>query len=217
MFKIRASACGQIMGAKGMGKTGESYVKQYLLEQTYNRKKEITTKYMQKGNEVEDNSLDFVADQLGYGMILKNQNHFENDYMKGTPDAILKDVVIDVKNSWDFSTFPLYEKEVPTSAYYWQAQVYMELTGVKRYKLIYTLMDTPEHLIEKEAYWWCKNNGFEELDQDVYDRFLARMTYGDIDDSLKIKVFDIYYNAADIELIKNRVIECRNLITKLND
>ena len=214
-FKIRASACGQIMGVKGLGKTGESYVKQWVLEQIYQRKKLITTKYMQKGNEVEDNSLDFVAEQLGYGMLIKNNEYFENDFITGTPDAILKDLIIDVKNSWDFSTFPLLETQVPNADYYWQAQCYMALTGRKSYKLIYTLMNTPEHLIEKEAYWWCKNNGYDDLEMDIYEDFKARMTYDNIDTKYRIKVFDIAYNESDIEKINERVKECRTLIEKL--
>jgi len=214
-FKIRASACGQIMGVKGLGKTGESYVKQWVLEQIYQRKKLITTKYMQKGNEVEDNSLDFVAEQLGYGMLIKNNEYFENDFITGTPDAILKDLIIDVKNSWDFSTFPLLETQVPNADYYWQAQCYMALTSRKSYKLIYTLMNTPEHLIEKEAYWWCKNNGYDDLEMDIYEDFKARMTYDNIDTKYRIKVFDIAYNESDIEKINERVKECRTLIEKL--
>lgn len=211
-FKIRASASSNIMGLKGLGKTGETYLKLWIKEQLYNRRKEFANKYTQKGNEVEDNSLDFVADKLGFGMIIKNDKSFENEYMTGTPDAILNDLVIDVKNSWDFSTFPLLDKTCPNSDYYWQAQCYMALTGIKRYKLIYTLVDTPLHLIEKEAYWHAKNNGYEELEQSMYEDFVKRMTYADIPDELKIKVFDIEYNEADVQRIYDRVNECRIFI-----
>lgn len=214
-FKIRASACGKIMGVKGLGLTGQSYCEQWLKEQLYGRKYEFTSKYTDKGNICEDESIDFVAQQLGYGLIIKNEDHFEDDFMTGTPDIILSDHLIDVKNSWDCFTFPLFDKDIKNKDYYWQAQVYMSLTGMHTYKLIYVLSDTPENLIEKEAYWWCKNNGYDDIEEDIYDKFKKKLTYPGIDDKLKIKDFVITRNSEDIEKIKARVLECREYIKSI--
>lgn len=192
----------------------KTYCKTWMKEKLYNRKSQFTSKYTDKGMIMEDNSIDFVAEQLGYGMLIKNEERFENDIMTGTPDVILSDHLIDVKNSWDCFTFPLYETEVE-KVYYWQAQVYMELTGKDHYKLIYTLMDTPLHLIEREAYFWGKNNGYEELDEDIYNSFVDKMTYPDIEDKYKIKVFEIERNQEDIDNIDRRVQECRKYIKSL--
>lgn len=215
-FKIRASQIGQIMSKKGLGKTGETYLKTWYKEQFYNRKRDFQSKYTQKGNECEDNSLDFVAEMLGLGMILKNEKYFENDFITGTPDAIIKDLIIDVKNSWDCFTFPLTEKECPNEDYYWQAQGYMNLTGLRQYKLIYVLSDTPRHLIEREAFFYAKNNGYEELDQDIYDMFEKKMTYPDVDFKNKIKIFDIQYNESAVNLIEQRVLECRKFLNEID-
>ena len=213
-FKIRASAAGQIM-TKKWGKTCENYCKMWVKEQIYNRKKRIESKYMQKGNEVEDFSIDFIAEYLDLGFLLKNEEHFTDEFFTGTPDVILNELIIDAKNSWDFSTFPLLDKVAPNIDYVFQAQIYMHLTGRKKYKLIYTLMDTPLHLIEKDAYYWCKNNGYDELDSDVYKRFVKENTYADIPDNHKIKIFDIDYDAEIIEAIQNRVKECRIYINEI--
>lgn len=214
-FKIRASQCGKIMGIKGLGETGKTYCKNWLKEQLYNRKIEFSNKYTEKGLIVEDNSLDFIAETMRYGMILKNEKFFENDFITGTPDAILQDHLIDVKNSWSFEQFPLFDKDCPNSDYFYQAQCYMELTGKDFYKLIYCLSDTPMNLIEKEAFWWCKNNGFDMLEQDVLDRFIKKMTYPDIKNELKIKVFTIKKDASIIKKIHERVQECRVYIDEL--
>lgn len=211
-FKIRASASGSIMGVKGLGKTGLTYLETWIKEQIYNRRKDFTSKYTQKGNEVEDNSIDFVAEQLGYGFLLKNEQHFENDFITGTPDIILNDCIIDVKNSWDCFTFPLLDSELPNSDYYYQAQCYMDLVGRDNYKVIYVLMDTPEHLIEREANQFCFNNGYEKGDVEVYNKFKSKMTFSEIPNKYKVKVFDIKKDEAVIQLIKNRVIECRKII-----
>lgn len=214
-FKIRASQCGKIMGQKGLGKTGESYCELWLKEQLYGRKAEFSNKYTEKGNIVEDDSLDFVAEKLGYGLLIKNEKYFENLFITGTPDAILPDHIIDVKNSWGWEQFPLFEKDCPNSDYYYQAQCYMELTGKEYYKLIYCLSDTPINLIEKEAFWWCKNNGYDQLEQDILDKFIKKMTYSDVPDSIKMKVFTIEKDPGVIQRINERVVECREYITKL--
>jgi hypothetical protein len=214
-FKIRASAAGNIMGVKALGKTGETYCKDWLKGQIYNRVREIDTKYTRKGNECEDSSIDFVAEQLGYGFLIKNEQYFENDFMQGTPDVILPDCIIDVKNSWDTHTFPLLETEVPNQDYFYQAQVYMELTGRVNYRLIYVLSDTPEHMIESEARRYCWNNGFEELDMDIYEKFKAKMTYSDVPEQYKIKVFEIKRDLAVIKKLVQRVIECREVVKEL--
>ncbi len=210
-FKIRASAAADIMGVRGLGKTGETYCKNWLKEQLYSRGKEFTSKYTDKGLIVEDNSLDYIAKVLDYGMLIKNEKFFEDEYFTGTPDIILKDHLIDVKNAWDCFTFPLFETE-PAREYYLQGQVYMHLTGIRRYKLIYVLSDTPESIIIKEAYWHCKNNGYDELDEDIYNQFVAKMTYPDIKDSLKYKVFEFDYDEAEIVKLRERVIECRGIV-----
>lgn len=225
-FKIRASQIGQIMtdpktkAAKEAGElseTAKSYCKTWLKEQIYSRKKEFSTKFTEKGNVVEDNSIDFIAEQLGLGLLIKNQESFENEYITGTPDAIARsaDLVIDAKNSWDCFSFPLFEDAIPTKDYYWQAQGYMNLTGLRRFRLCYVLSDTPVHLIEKEAYWWCKNNGYDDLDIDVYKEFEKRMTYSNISDRFKLKTFDVPYNQDEIGLVYNRVEKCREYINEL--
>ena len=214
-FKIRASACSKIMGKKGLGLTGETYCKNWVKGKLFNRQVEIKSKYLEKGNIMQDNSLDEVAKRLGLGILLKNEKHYSNKWMIGTPDAIVGDCVIDVKNSWSWETFPLVENEVPNTDYYWQLQTYMALTKKKRSKLIYTLLDTPAHLIQNEAYWYSKKNGYGELSDEMLEEFTKKMTYKDVPEEYKYKSFDIERNDTDIKLIKERVIECREYIKTL--
>ena len=216
-FKIRCSAISHLMGIKGLGKTGETYCKDWLKGQVLDYQKMISSKYIDKGNIMEDESIDFLADQLDLGFLVKNEDFFSDEFMQGTPDVVLKDLIIDVKNSWDSSTFPMFETEWGNKDYYWQLQGYMALADKPRAKLIYTLMDTPDHLIEKEARWYSISQGFEELDNDIYLRFHKNMTYKDIPAKYKIKVFDIERNNDDIQLIKDRVVLCREYIDQLKE
>jgi hypothetical protein len=222
-FKIRCSQIGKIMGepklkadkeAGKLSQTAKTYCEDWLKEQLYGRKKEFSNKYTEKGEIVEQDSIDFIAEQLNFNMLIKNETFFADDFMEGTPDVYIPEL-IDVKNSWDCFTFPLFETEIPNKDYYWQLQGYMNLTQKKTSKLIYVLSDTPHHLIQKEAYWYAKNNGYDEPDEDMLNEFKAKMTYKDIPDNLKIKIFDVDRNDDDINKIKEQVIKCRNYIKTL--
>lgn len=223
-FKIRSSQAGKIMTeprskadkeAGILSNTAKSYCQEWVKEQIYERKKEIDSKFIQKGNIMEDNSIDFLAENLNLGFLIKNEKYFENDFLTGTPDIILhrNDLVIDVKNSWDCWTFPLFDEAV-NKDYYYQLQCYMELTGVKKSKLVYTLMNTPDHLIEKEYYWYCKNNGIDP-DVELYNQFYEKMTFDNIADKYRIKVYDIAYDLQVIEKIYSQVEKCRLYIQHL--
>lgn len=208
-FKIRCSAIGQIMTnsrTKGqLSKTAQSYVETWIKEQIYKRRKVITTKYMDKGNIVENESIEFAGRVLNAD-ISKNEQRYENELLIGTPDVITEDYVIDVKNSWDCFTFPLFYENVPNKDYFYQAQGYMALTGLSHYKLIYTLLDTPDSLIEREFKY------ASELD---YDTFAKDYRYSEIDEAYRIRIFEIERDDDVIDSINGRVIECREYINNL--
>jgi hypothetical protein len=196
-FKIRASAVGKIMTnskKKGeLSKTTLSYVDEWLKSKIYGVNKDISSKYTEKGHRCEDNAIDFVSDQFGEFMI-KNEEYFQNDFLTGTPDIITKDEIIDIKNSWDCFTFPLFEKELPNKDYYYQLQAYMYLTGKRKAKVVYVLMDTPEDLL-----------GY-------YNKVVS---YQNIDSKYRIKVFEVEYSEEVIKAIRERVNEIQEYINKL--
>ena len=213
-FKIRCSAISGIMTKPKkkddlISAGAKTYCKKWLTERIYDRKEDVSSKYMDKGNIMEDNSIDFIAEYLDYGSLLKNEHFYENDFMTGTPDLITGDGIIEIKNSWNCFTFPLFEDDIPNKGYFYQVQGYMHLTGLKKAKLIYTLMDTPEHLIEKE-YRFKSSNTYME-----YDEFKEKYLYDKIQDNFKIKIFEIDYDESVIDDIYDRVTNCRKYIDLL--
>ena len=218
-FKIRCSAIGKIMtNARSrtgvLSKTAKTYCKQWLKEQVFNRKIEFSSKYTDKGNMVEDESISFLSNVLGF-YVLKNYKHFSNDFCTGTPDIMLKDFVIDVKNSWDVSTFPYYEKELPNKEYWWQGQGYMWLTNKKKYKVIYILSDTPPELIEREIKSYQYKNGIAEVSEEIVAEFYRQNTYSDLPNDLRYKVFEFERDEEAIKQIKEKVLLCRKYIKEL--
>lgn len=218
-FKIRCSSIGHIMAKPKSGASlsvgAMTYCDNWIKTRLFNdRTIMINSPCIAKGNIMEDNSIDFIAQQLGYGFLIKNDEEFEDEYKTGTPDILPRGerIVIDVKNSWDWKTFPLLEDELPNELYRWQVMGYMSLTGCTSAKVIYTLMDTPQYLIEKAARSYCFNQGYDELDPDVYAEFERNMTYPDVPDRYKIKQFVVERNEEDIERIDHVVNDCRKYI-----
>ena len=80
---------------------------------------------------------------------------FENDHIRGEPDLYDQDKEFlgDIKCSWNHSTFPLTDINIPNKDYYWQLQAYMGLTDLNEGRLIYCLVDTPDELIHDEIKW----------------------------------------------------------------
>ena len=188
-----------------------TYCQDWLKEQLYGRRKELKSKYLDKGNEVEDASIEFLNSQLLTDYV-KNEAYFQNEFMTGTPD-INADIIIDMKNSYDFSTFPLFADKIDNMDYYYQLQGYMELCDKEEAMLVYCLMDSPDHLIEGEAKSKAYKLGGHW--EDYYTECHKFYTYGDIEPELKIKKFEVKRNRKVIEEIKVRVAMCQEYIQEL--
>ena len=213
-FKIRASQEAKIHGKTGILKTGKTYINEWCKDKYFNRYTELKSKYLKKGIEKEDEAIEMVCDVLDLGMVFKNDKFFENEYAVGTPDIIVKDFIIDTKCSWNHSTFPLFKHDIDP-LYYAQGQVYMWLTGIHKYKLAYCLVDTPQNLIESEAWYKCKEMGLDEIDDDIYTKTMNQMTYDDIPKEKRVKIFDFDFDPLYIETLKERVLESREYIKTL--
>jgi hypothetical protein len=216
MFKIRCSGIGHIMAYPDkaeLSKGAETHLRNWSKSKLYNRSKEIGSKYLTKGNQVEEQAIQMLAEYLGEDFWFKNEDHFEDDHITGTPDVIRSDRVIDIKAPWDWSTFPAFTQNIPESDYYWQLQGYMALTGKDCAQLCYVLCDTPEEQIYKEAKFKAYELGCD-ID-DIFDDMVKLMTYSDIELSCRIKIFDITRDDKAIENIRKRVEACRVFLSQL--
>lgn len=193
----------------------KTYCEKWLKEQLYNRSIEFSSKYTEKGTDCEQSGIELVSDMMGYGFISKNEQHYENDFITGTPDLVLSETVEDIKCPWDFSTFPLFDTILPTDAYYWQMQGYMSLTGKSSAAVNYCLVDAPEYLIEREARSVSFKAGFDEVEMELYEQVEAKMTYRDVPNNLKFKRFHVERSESDINAICIQVKLCREYIQSL--
>lgn len=110
-----------------------------------------TSRYIEKGIIMEDESIMFVNKVLGTNYS-KNYTSYDGGAITGTPDIITDDMIIDIKNSFEVETHlkNITQEELPKN-YFYQLQSYMALTGKDKAKVLYVLMPTPEYLLEKQA------------------------------------------------------------------
>lgn len=168
-----------------LSQTAKSLVHSMWIEREYGRRKEISSKYLDKGIECEEDSIDLLSFVTGR-LYIKNEERVNNDYITGIPDLLPNSgVVEDIKSSWDIHTF---HKAELTNDNYWQIQGYMDLFDVDNGRVNYCLVDTPEHILLDEfrrASW--KMNVDEIPDQFKYE-IAKNMIYTD-------KMFGVYHSA----------------------
>jgi hypothetical protein len=200
-----------------LSETAKTYVQDLVLEEKYGIKKEFSSRYTDKGNAVEEAGIALVNDVLNYRFIYKNYDYFENEWVKGTPDVNTDEILLDVKCSWDATTFPFFDTDVPNKDYFYQLQGYMLLTGKQESILAYCLINTPFEMVEDEvrrAHW--KFNLIEE-NAELRNEVESKHVFDHIPEHKRVKYWFIRRDEAVIEKIKERVELCReyyNLLMK---
>lgn len=210
------------------GKTTLGYIRKTRRRNEYGFDEPVASKEMIKGNLCEQDAIDLVSKVIKDPRFRRKNPHNFRDldgYFTGTPDVILwgqpgydpedpneqpipelEAVVEDVKTSWNLRTFD--EVENPPEHYVTQAQVYMYLTGIRVYRLIYCLVDTPWELIEEEKKkFFFKYGGDEspEYKEAAYKLELVHRVSDKIPVEDRIKVFQFEYDEEYIQKLKERV------------
>jgi len=198
-----------------LSQTAKTYIEEEVLRAKYGVIKTFSSRYTDKGNLVEDEAIDMASNALELGFLYKNHEHFENEFLTGTPDVNTNDILLDVKSSWDATTFPFFATEIPTKDYFFQLQGYMELTGKTEALLVYCLVNTPADMIEDEvrrAHW---NARLMDESQELRDEVLKRHSFDHIPDNRRVKVFKVEKDEQVIAEIKERVELCREYFNTL--
>lgn len=196
--KFRASANGKLM-TKGrkkdelLGQTAKTMIEELFLGNEFGYEEIIQTKEMKKGHLCEAESRNLVQQVLTGPYRKRNTKKFHNKYFTGTPDIILEEqeIIEDIKNSWNLKTF--FKVDGSNKDYYWQGQTYMELTGAKFFRLIYTLNPISEELMVDEERKLYYQFGQDEANEDYQTAVQQLFHNNDLIHSLKpqqrVKVF----------------------------
>ncbi len=133
-----------------LSETTKTYVMQKAKEDFFGISPSFSNKFTEKG---------IMNEPLGIEMInttkfleyKKNTERITNDWLTGECDINAKDLIIDIKCSWSFETFPIFqeeaEKSVKKSGYDWQLRGYMLLYNKPFAEVVYCLTQTPSSLL----------------------------------------------------------------------
>jgi hypothetical protein len=199
MLKIRCSQIGKIMTNPKkktdiLSQTTKTYLEELKIGAELGLRKDIESKYMTKGTLQEDYGIDLYLDYKGLPFGIKNQKHYENEFITGTPDLILEDKVIDIKCPWDAFNMPYFQSDIPNKDYYYQLMGYMALTSMSKAELAYTLVNTPDHLRYSLS--------------DSFD-------YTEVETAKRVVLFSVDYDQSVVDSIYSRVGECRDYYNNL--
>jgi hypothetical protein len=213
--------------AKAAGELSETakaeLVKIYNQEK-YGRRTEIITRYMDKGIQAEQDSIDLLSrnDERIY---IKNVYTIENEFIKGTPDVISSDMhdhmvaatspefVIDIKTSWNLDSFQANEHKKVDKDYYWQIMGYMALTGAIRGEICYCLVNTPASILNGELYRLQSRMDVATNENPDFKIAAAELEFNHIFDDIpedeRIIRIPVDYNEEEIQKVYAKVEKCR--------
>jgi hypothetical protein len=223
-IKIRSSQVGKIMASSkdgtGLGETAKKYIQELFLEKEMGIKKDIWSRYFDKGRLVEKASIELANEVLKWELTPEyihkdDQEYFENDWITGHTDICTETLLADVKSSWDATTFPFFKDGVNESVYklnkdyYYQLQCYMWLSGHEKSYLVYCLVDTPEEILTDEIrreMWRAKS-----IDDDLEIEEMVRRKHNveHIPKEFRVKKFTVVRDDDVIDKIKYKVMQCR--------
>ena len=154
---IRCSSLGKIMteptaAAKKAGEVlsagAKTYLRSLAAQEIFGVDFEVSTKAMEKGIEVEDESIALLNRVLGLSLT-KNTERRDDGNISGECDLhdAQRRCGYDLKSSWSLGTFPILQIDAEDSGYEWQARGYMRLWDADSWTVAYAMVDTPERLI----------------------------------------------------------------------
>jgi len=189
MLKFRASSLAEIMtDGKGSVETLSVGAKTAIIKQAkefiYGYDEIITSKYMTKGLEVEDQSIELLNSVL-FKNFAKNTERKTNDWITGECDIVGDNRIHDIKSSWSLSTFPVLAYQGEDKTYEWQGRAYMMLWDMDEFEIDYCLVSTPAHLIGYE------NPAIHNVDHIAPELRVTRVLYKRdkaLEDKIKKKV-----------------------------
>lgn len=151
---FRASSLADVMTEpKSKGETLSAGAKTAVIkmarEFVYGYDTSISSKYLTKGIDCEQKSIDLLNSVL-FNSYQKNTERKTNDWITGEADLVCEDCIRDIKTSWSLETFPVLAELGEDKTYYWQLQAYMWLYDKPKAEICYCLVNTPENLIGYE-------------------------------------------------------------------
>ena len=204
---FRASALSAIMtdgkGNDELSVGAKTYVTKLAKEFIYGYDERVTTKYMDKGLRVEDESID-LYNAVHLSSHAKNKERKTNGWITGEADIVADDRIIDIKSSWCLTTFYVLADQGRDTGYEWQLRAYMMLWDKPRADIAYCLVSTPDDLIGYESKQLHK---VDHINRELRVTIVPYKRDAALEDKIKIKVeaARVYYDQVIQEISKQHI------------
>lgn len=165
----------------------KSYIESLVEKEVYDYKDIVSTKEMEKGTLVEDESI-YLYNRVFFTDYQKSELSLEMDNVSGHPDITddANKMVIDIKSSWSKKTFPKLPEHAKNSTYEWQVKTYLMMLGWSKGQIAYCLVSTPESLLN-------------DWDDDT-------LHYVDhLEDRMRVTIVDVELTEQDKRFMKGRI------------
>lgn len=201
--------------AGNLSSTAKGHLIEVYAKELYDFRKELNNKYITKGNEVEKEGIDALSLQLRYPME-KNEEVFSSEYFVGTPDVITKNMVFDVKSSYDWLTFLSNIPSKLDPMYVAQVNGYLDLLGYDTGYIAYVLLDTPESIRNKEKFYLLSSMDVisEESPSFVkaWEEKEKNMIFSNHPIEERILLFEVKKDQELLDKAKQKVIKARQFL-----
>lgn len=208
-----------------LSKGGKTYIQEIFNEHISGTKRVFSSKYTDKGNQVENISIAEVCRLLGLPVVVKNTDYYENEWTTGTPDVkfIPLSLQMDVKSVYyphnlDFFDVDDKGNKKLDAEYEWQQHCYNWMLGVDHAIVAKVLLNPPDDILEKEFYSMAKAAGipYHKIDDDFreevrdYFDYESRMPLED-----RVNVYTLTTEQKHIDQIKKAVELAREYYDEL--
>ena len=218
-FKFHCSQLGKIYSAKGeLTVANKTFLRELFTETIEGKRKEITSRYFEKGHFMEEDGVSMVNETLyPKELLIKNKERKENEFITGVCDLPYKNIVVyDVKNAWDVFTFG---KASLTDDYEQQGRGYMWLWKVKKFRLYYCLNNMPEHMLVDEERKMFYRHSFVTMEDPEYlklcEELRAFHNYDNRPIWDRFKIWELDHSDAEIEKLKIKIGKSRAYLNDL--
>lgn len=198
MLRIRSSSLGLIMTAPKdktqiLSVGAKTYIKSLAKGFVYGFEETVTSKYMEKGLLVEDESI-ALYNRVFRTNYIKNKERKTNDWVTGECDIDTGEKIIDAKSCWSLATFPCLKEDAYDKDYEWQLRAYMMLWEREKAELSYLMVSTPDELIRYEQ---IDLHYVDAIDESLRVTTVEFSRDRDLEELIKVKcnAAQLYFNA----------------------
>ena len=175
---------------------------------------------IQKGIDLEKSGIELVS-KVTKVKYTRPNDYSQNEYLVGLCDAISSDgnTILEIKTSWSAASFMearRLDKLSPT--HFSQMQGYLNLYGVDKGLVCFTLINTPPHLIEQEIENLERKYMMGEIQPERYEEELIKLEnlfdFRNIPKSKRIITFEVERSDEYMESLINKIKMCREFLNE---